>query len=182
MSLFEFIKKFLPENKYERKERYEKELNLHLYHCESLFFENGIHHTMNDEHRIVFLIAIRLLYPGREKDVNCRRHQIWKHFNELYRYSDKEMQSYCDDHPVDGLFEVFMTLPKTTRMGIMLILDCMLYIDRRPTNDKALIVKAVMSLMEIEYPLYNQILSDLKEKNTFTSLNHIYEHSYKREN
>lgn len=151
------------------------DLQLYLMHCDDQFFESSFVHSLKPEHRKTLLIALRLFYPGKDYNPRCKRNRVWQFFAERYPFTDKEMQDHCDVTPLENLFDVFTDLPLQSKIAIVLIVNCILNIDKNATEKQRLIAKSIYTILDISPEYYRAIMNEFKGANHHKGINYIYE-------
>jgi len=157
-----FKKLFPPKNKLSREEQLE-ELQLYLMHSENLFFESSFVHTLKPHHRKSLLVALRLFYSGSEFNEASNRHYVYHFISNWYKYTNDEMQEHCDKYPADSLFDILNDLPMKSKIGILLLMNCILYIDKNATSQQKNLAKAIYTVIGITPELYNNIMTKFGE-------------------
>ncbi len=161
--------------KLSREEQME-ELQGYLIKVENLFFESSFVHTLKPDHRKSLLVALRLFYPADEYNETSFRHYVYNFIANWYKYTHKEMQEHCDKYPVDDLFDIFNELPLQSKIAIMLLINCILYIDSNARAEQKKIANSMYTLMEISPQLYNSIMKEFGEISKENWFSDIHSH------
>ncbi len=155
-----FKKLFPLKNKLSREEQLD-ELQTYLIHSENLFFESSFVHTLKSQHRKSLLVALRLFYPGADYNETSYRHYVYNFIANWYKFNDIEMREHCEKYPVDRLFEIFDDLPKKSKVGILLLINCILYIDKNASTQQKQIAKSIYGVMGIKSELYLKLMKEI---------------------
>lgn len=173
--MISILSKILGGKKNETSKEGADDLDLYLIHCENQFFESSSVHSLKPEHRKTLLIALRLFYPRKDFNPKTKRHKVWTFFLEMYPFTDKEMQAYCDITPMETLFDCLADLPLKSRIAIVLIINCILNIDKNATEKQKELAKALYAIIDISPEYSKLIINDLKQANNHKDINYIYE-------
>ena len=155
-----FSKLFSSKKKLSREEQLD-DLQGYLIKVENFFFESSFGHTLKPDHRKTLLVTLRLFYPSKDYNKASNRHYVYNFIANWYKYSDKEMQEHCEKYPIDNLFDIFNDLPTQSKIAIMLLINCILYIDNNATEQQKKMATAVYTIMEISPKLYTSIMAKL---------------------
>ncbi|MBS1761729.1 MAG: hypothetical protein JSR00_02535 [Bacteroidetes bacterium] len=170
-------KLFFNKNKLTREEKLE-ELQAYLIQSENLFFESSFVHTLKPEHRKSLLVAMRLFYPGSDYNETSNRHYVYNFISNWYKYTNDEMQEHCDKYPADSLFALLSDLPMQSKIGILLLMNCILYIDKNATAQQINLAKAIYTVIGITPKLYNSVMTrfgDIRKDKWFS---YIHNHAF----
>jgi hypothetical protein len=121
---------------------------------------------------------MRLFYPGRDYNESSNRHYVYNFISNFYKYTNDEMQEHCDKYPADSLFDIFCDLPIQSKIGILLLMNCILHIDKNASSQQINLAKAIYTVMGITPNQYNNVMSksgDLVKDKWFS---YIHNHSF----
>jgi len=155
-----------------------EELQGYLIKVENLFFESSFVHTLKPDHRKTLLVTLRLFYPGKDYNEASNRHYVYNFIANWYKYTDKEMQEHCEKYPIDNLFDIFNDLPTQSKIAIMLLINCILYIDNNATAQQKKIATSIYTIMEISPQLYTNIMTEFGEITKDKWFSHIHSHPF----
>lgn len=155
-----FNKLFPRKNKISREKQLQR-LDVYIIHSENLFFESSFVHTLKPEHRKTLLVTLRLFYQGKDNNETSNRKYVYDFIADWYTYTDAEIQEHCDKFPVDILFDIFKDLPFKSKVGIVLLVNCILYIDRNASAQEKIIAKSIYTIMGIESENYMRLMKEI---------------------
>lgn len=160
------------------REKQLEDLDSYLIKSENLFFESSFVHSLKPEHRKTLLIALKLFCPGKDITGNSYRHYIYNFIAEWFQFTAGEMLEHCEKHPIDTLFDIFNDLPANSKIGVTLLLNCILYIDNNATEQQKLLAKSIITLMGITPEIYLRIMDKIGAVNRDKWFSYIHNHSF----
>ena len=173
-----FFSKLLFSTEKISREKQLDELRGYLIKVENLFFESSFVHSLKPVHRKTLLVALRLFYPGKDYNETSNRHFVYFFIANLYKYTDKEMQEHCEKYPIEDLFHIFNDLPKESKIAILLLINCILYIDKNSSREQRKIAKSIYTILEITPQLYYHVMKGFYEITKDKWFTYIHRYSF----
>ena len=161
------------------KEKQLGELHKYLIAVDNHFFERSVViHKLNPDHRKTLLVTLRLFYPGKDYNKSTNRHYVYNFIARWHRYSNKEMQEYCEKYSLADLIENFNDLPQQSKITIMLLINCILYIDENATEQQKKMAQSIYKMMEITPQLYANLMKEFDEIAKDKWFSYIHSHPF----
>ena len=151
-----------------------KELDLFLWHCENQFFENGIM-SISREQKMYFLNTLGVFNEGAA--TNSENQYIYDFFQSLFKFTDAEFEQHLEHLNIEVMLKSLSNIRMEGRIGIVLIVHCMLYIDRKvPSTKHISTANNVFNLIGVTHESYQRLIEKFKAvgEKRYPTVSHIF--------